>query len=393
MTKVSVRLPGGPLEIDDGLLDPARRRLAGVAVRPVRLAYAAAHVVMLPRHALWEGEGPAPAEEIDLESTAAVRCRLAAAGFAIAEAMDTAQRSRLGWPGARSLIETCAALDLPHGFVAGVAADHRQRIDDVGELARAVAEQAEFVRAAGGEVIVLPLPWLVEQGCDEDGYVAAYEAILAAVDGPLYVHWLGEAFAPGLRGYFPGDSFRRVMALDPTKVRGAKLSILDPGRERALRAELVERGQIVLTGDDWHFAELIDGPPPRAWTRVGAREVALGDFSHALLGAFDAVAEPASLALRALAAGGRELYRQLMGPAQEVARVLFEPPVAAYKAGLAFLAWLDGKQDNFLLAAREDRLRDTGHLLRVARAAARAGVFTDAEEVGRRLRRLVGGSS
>ena len=63
------------------------------------------------------------------------------------------------------------------------------------------------------------------------------------------MHWLGEAFHPGLRGYFPGASFTRVMGLDPEKLRGCKLSLLEAEREVAIRRSLLPREQIVLTGD------------------------------------------------------------------------------------------------------------------------------------------------
>ena len=66
-----------------------------------RIAFAAAHVVCDPRRE-FEASGLAP---IDWESTLAYRRHLWKYGFAIAEAMDTAQRGGgLSWAAAQELI-------------------------------------------------------------------------------------------------------------------------------------------------------------------------------------------------------------------------------------------------------------------------------------------------
>jgi hypothetical protein len=193
-------------------------------------------------------------------------------------------------------------------------------------------------------------------------------------------------FMPELHGYFPGDSFERVMDLDPAKVRGAKLSLLDAEREIRLRRRLITSDQIVLTGDDLHFADLIAGnEPQQRWTDIGGRPVAIGDFSHALLGILDAIAVPAGMALRFLARGRIGEYSTLMKPCERLSRIIFEPPAQHYKAGLAFLAWLNGLQDNHLLINQEETARDARHLLRVARAAAEAGALQSASTAGERL--------
>ena len=78
---------------------------------PVRLVYAASHVVMLESysgipHSVASPGGPEELEaHIDWSATMSLRSNLATRGFAIAEAMDTAQRFRIGWPSARRLIE------------------------------------------------------------------------------------------------------------------------------------------------------------------------------------------------------------------------------------------------------------------------------------------------
>ena len=57
-----------------------------------------------------------------------------------------------------------------------------------------------------------------------------------------------------------------------------------------------------MRGADAHSD--VDAPPVERFTRAGDLEVPLGDFSHGLLGAFDAVAEPASLALSGVGLAG-----------------------------------------------------------------------------------------
>lgn len=334
-----------------------------VPTPPVRLAYAAAHVAL----------EPGSATRLDWETIAGIRRFLDEQGLGVAEAMDTAQRFEIGWPAAHELIARCGALRLENGFCAGAGTDQRPQADTVGALVDAVVEQCAHVRRFGGIPVILPMPWLARTGASEDAYVSAYGAIFGQVEGPVFVHWLGEMFLPELRGYFPGDSFARVMALRPDVARGCKISLLDPAREIAIRRELLARDQIVLTGDDFHFARLILGgdfggappeppPPVERWTEIGGRRVALGDFSHALLGIFDAVAVPAGRALAALARGdGREFLR-ILEPCEALGRHLFEPPTQHYKAGLAFLAWLNGRQPDYRLPGGAEDRRDRRHL-------------------------------
>ena len=211
------------------------------------------------------------------------------------------------------------------------------------------------------------------------------DGVAEQLEGPVFVHWLGEMFLPALAGYFPGDSFRRILAAHPGVLRGAKLSLLDDALERELRADLATRDQVMLTGDDFHFGALMDGPPAERSTTLAGRDVGLGDFSHGLLGIFDGVAEPAALALRFLAHGERERYRQLMAPCERLGKHLFRAPTQHYKAGLAFLSWLDGHQDNPMLVQHEERARDRQHYLVAAGLASSAGCLTNAELAAERL--------
>ena len=85
----------------------------------------------------------------------------------------------------------------------------------------------------------------------------------------------------------------RSSSATPDKVEGIKISLLDAGKEVALRNRLPE-GVMMFTGDDFNYAELIAGDGER--------------HSHALLGIFDAIAPVANAALAKL---GRRRRRRL----------------------------------------------------------------------------------
>jgi hypothetical protein len=75
-----------------------------------------------------------------------------------------------------------------------------------------------------------------------------------------------------------------------------------------------------------------------------------------------------------------------MGPCEELGRLVFEAPTSHYKAGLAFISWLNGWQENTMLVNREELARSSDHYWRVARYAERAGALIDAETAADRLR-------
>lgn len=393
--KLRVEVRGQAVVLDDGLLAPYHERLADLGpAPPVRRVFAAARIVM---RAEYEQVGhslssPAKPEEItpfiDWESTLAQRKRLSRLGFGIAEAMDTAQRFHIGWANARRLIEITGAARLKRGFVAGAGVDHLERVEDEDQLVAGVLHQVQMIQQAGGIAILLPLLWLPEHDGSEADYLRVYRRIIEGAEGPLLVHWLGEMFLPALRGYFPGKSFESVMAIDPDKVRGAKLSLLDAELEGRLRRELAKHNQFMLTGDDFHFGELMDGAAGEERADFCGESIPIGDFSHGLLGVFDGIAEPASLALRFLAHGDRETYRELMGPCEVLGRHLFETPTQHYKAGLAFLSWLNGAQGNPMLALHEERARSAEHYLRAAELASAAGAIQDSSVAAGRLSKL-----
>jgi len=207
-------------------------------------------------------------------------------------------------------------------------------------------------------------------------YLEVYGALLKQADRPVILHWLGEMFDPALRGYWGSPEFGPAAGtvLDLIEaaggqVGGIKLSVLDAAREVALRRWL-PAGVRLYTGDDFHFAELIRGDA--------------AGHSDALLGAFAAITAPAAAALHALDAGDLAGYDAAIGPAIPLSRAIFEPPTFHYKAGVAFLAWLNGFQPQFTMLDGLHRRRPAEHLIRVFELAARARALADpALAVGR----------
>lgn len=389
---MKIELPnptGDPIWLEDGVLatEPEPE-----AAAPVRIAYAAAHIIL--EESYRELSVPSDASEhIDWSRTMVFRQHLASHGFGIAEAMDTAQRFELGWPAARRLIEECGALQLETGFIAGAGADQCQDVADLTTLIDAVVEQVGIIQSAGGIPIILPMPWLCHWGCDEEQFISTYRSIFEQCAGPLFIHWLGPMFLAELEGYFPGDSLQKILEIDPDKVRGVKMSMLDHDLELEVRGHCRDRGQIVLTGDDFHFSALIegDGEAPSGSVLLGDRQIPDGEFSHPLLGVFDGVAIPAGRALRHLAAGDMNGYRRWMEPCEVYGQKVFEAPTHLYKAGLAFTAWLNGHQGQPMLLNRIDLERDRNHLLEVARLASLAGAIVDAGEAAEKIEFLMAG--
>jgi hypothetical protein len=172
-----------------------------------------------------------------------------------------------------------------------------------------------------------------------------------------------------LGGYWGGADFETAAAtvldlIDQAgdKVDGIKLSVLDADKEVALRRRL-PAGIRLYTGDDFDYAGLIKGDE--------------AGHSDALLGAFAAVTAPAAAALHALDAGDLAGYDTAIGPTVPLSRLIFEEPTYYYKAGVAFLAWLNGFQPRFSMLDGLERRRPASHLIKVFELAAAAGALTD----------------
>jgi hypothetical protein len=348
-----------------------------------RIAYAAAHVVSDPRRDARPWEAPA----IDWERTMAFRHHLWSLGFRIAEAMDTSQRGMgLDWAGAQELIRRslAEAKTVPGADLAcGAGTDHLNPADarSLDDVIGAYEEQVAFVERHGGRAIMMASRALARIARSPDDYRKVYGRILGQAKDKVVLHWLGDMFDAQLRGYWGSQSFEpaldtviSIIEENRAKVEGIKISLLDNVYEVALRDRLPE-GVLCFTGDDFNYAELIEGDGVR--------------YSHALLGIFDAVAPQASQALASLAAGDVARFRAVIAPTVPLSRKIFEAPTQYYKAGVVFLAWLNGHQDHFTMPAGMQSARGVVHYADVFRLADKANVLDKPELAAARMKSLM----
>ena len=346
-----------------------------------RVAFAAAHVVADPLAC--EPDGPAV---LDWDATLAFRRHLWAHGLAVAEAMDTAQRGMgLDWPAARELIRRSAAEARACGgaIACGAGTDHREpaELRSLAAIRAAYEDQCAFVEGEGAQAIVMASRALAAAAESADDYREVYGAVLSGLERPAILHWLGDMFDPALRGYWgardldaAADVLVSIVAEHPGRVDGVKVSLLDAGREVALRRRLPQ-GVRLYTGDDFNYPELIAGDGER--------------HSDALLGVFDPIAPAAAAALRALDAGDRERYDALLAPTVPLARRLFEPPTFNYKTGVVFLAFVCGHQDHFRMVGGLESRRSIVHLAELFALADRAGLLRDPALAAARMRHVL----
>jgi hypothetical protein len=375
---LALRLPD-----DDGKLQPYQ--LGDPVVWPGasftgRVAFAAAHVVADPLAA----NGPDQPAVLDWEATLAQRRWLWAHGLGVAEAMDTAQRSMgLDWPAAAELIRRSAVEARACGgaLVCGVGTDHAGELASLDDVIGAYSEQLAVAATVGADVILMASRQLVRVARHADEYAAVYGKVLALVDRPAIIHWLGPMFDPHLAGYWGSadvdvatETFLDVVADNAGRIDGVKVSLLDAEHEIRLRVRL-PRGVRLYTGDDFNYPRLIRGDGTH--------------HSDALLGIFDAIAPVAAAALAALDDGDDERYDQLFDPTVPLARHLFSAPTWFYKTGLTFLAWLAGRQDAFIMVGGQSAARSLPHLATALRLADRAGLLPDPELAVHRMRTLL----
>ncbi len=358
---------------DAGMLEAYRLtgeplRLRAPRVPLTRTAFAAAHVVSDPLRARspWVGR---PA--VDWDATLAVRVSLWDQGLGLAEAMDTAQRGMgVDWLTAKELIERTMVAAKAHALrprvACGAGTDHVALGDLRSEDAifAAYAHQMAAIEAAGGQIILMASRAFPAMGADRAAYARVYRRLIASAAEPVILHWLGDMFDPALAGYWgsgdvaaASDAVLGIIADNPSKVDGIKISLLDQTHEEGFRARLPARVRL-YTGDDFNYAALIAGD--------GAHH------SHALLGIFAAIAPAASQALEALALGDLAAYHALLAPTVPLSREIFRAPTQFYKAGIGFLAWLNGMQSHFIMPAGFQSARDITHYAAVYRLADQA---------------------
>jgi len=218
-------------------------------------------------------------------------------------------------------------------------------------------------------------------------YERVYERILRQAKEPVILHWLGDMFDPALAGYWGStdtdgamDTALAVIAANMSKVDGIKISLLDKDKEIAMRRRL-PGGVRMYTGDDFNYAELIEGDGVGAWPTQR--------HSDALLGIFDAIAPAASAALAELAAGNAAKFHAILGPTVPLSRHIFQAPTRFYKTGVVFMAWLNGHQDHFVMVGGQQSTRSLPHLCEIFRLADAAGLIEKPELAVRRMKDLL----
>jgi hypothetical protein len=343
-----------------------------------RIAYAAAHVVADPLSA----KEPWLDAAIDWDATIAYRRHLSSWGFGIAEAMDTAQRGMgLDWPNSLELIRRTLE-GVPGAVVAsGAGTDHLQGSASITEVISAYEMQCAAIEKIGGRIILMASRALAASAKSPDDYVKVYDRILGQVKQPVIIHWLGEMFDPALEGYWGKKDHTQAMDVcldvlnkNKSKVDGIKISLLDKDKEIAMRRKL-PKGVRMYTGDDFNFAELIEGDAQ--------------GYSDALLGIFDSIAPAASQALSYLSSNELESYNEVLAPTVPLSRHIFKAPTRFYKTGVVFMAWLNGHQEHFVMVGGQQSARNVQHLSELFRLADGAGLLQDPELACRRMKQLL----
>jgi Protein of unknown function (DUF993) len=375
------------LPVDGGRLAPYTMRPPRKfpAAKPPfnRIAYAAAHVVADPL----ADRDPWLDAAVDWERTIAFRRHLWSLGLGVAEAMDTAQRGMgMDWSASLELIRRSldAARDFPGALIGcGAGTDHLETnasvtLDDV---IRAYEEQCAAVEKLGGRIVLMASRALVKAARSPGDYAKVYGRILEQLKEPVIIHWLGEMFDPALNGYWGHEDHMAAMevavdviAANPAKIDGVKISLLDKDKEVAMRRRLPQ-GVRMYTGDDFNYAELIAGDAK--------------GYSDALLGIFDAIAPAAAAALGAFTRGDARTFHDILAPTVPLSRHIFKAPTRFYKTGVVFMAYLNGLQDHFTLVGGQESARSTLHLAELFRLADAAGLLADPEQATSRMRTVM----
>jgi hypothetical protein len=377
-TILTIKLPKGNRLEDYAVREP--RQFSRPSKPFTRKALAAAHVVADPLST----KEPWLDAAIDWDATMAYRRHLWSWGFGIAEAMDTAQRGMgLDWANSLELIKRTLQEANPGALVAsGAGTDPLPPgTHSIEKIIAAYEEQCAAIEKLGGRIILMASRALAASAKSPEDYARVYDRILSQVKEPVYIHWLGEMFDPALQGYWGKDDHYAAMDVclsvlqkNAAKVDGIKISLLDKDKEIAMRRKL-PKGVRMYTGDDFNFAELIEGDAQ--------------GYSDALLGIFDSIAPAASHALSALAANDKAIYHEVLAPTVPLSRHIFCAPTRFYKTGVVFMAWLNGHQDHFVMVGGQQSARNIQHFSELFRLADAAGLLADPQLACARMKQLL----
>src|SRR3954463_11555689 len=346
-----------------------------------RIAYAAAHVVADP---LADRE-PWLDAAIDWDTTIAFRRHLWSLGLGVAEAMDTAQRGMgLDWPNSLELIRrSIGAAGKQDVIASGAGTDHLAagKTYSIPDIIAAYEEQCTAIEKLGGRIILMASRALAASAKSPDDYGKVYDRILSQVKEPVVIHWLGEMFDPALEGYWGKKDHLEAMDVclgviqkNAAKVDGIKVSLLDKEKELVMRRKLA-KGVRMYTGDDFNFAELIEGDAQ--------------GYSDALLGIFDSIAPAASQALSFLSNDEKASYHEVLAPTVPLSRHIFKAPTRFYKTGVVFMAWLNGHQSHFAMVGGQQSTRSLVHLAELFRLADCANLLEKPDLAVARMKTLL----
>src|SRR5687767_12535067 len=372
-TVLTIRLPTGDYAVrEPGQFEKPKAPFT-------RKALAAAHVVADPLSA----KEPWLEAAIDWDATLAYRRHLWSWGFGIAEAMDTAQRGMgLDWKNSLELIKRTVA-EGGGDVASGAGTDHllSNQTYSVQDIIGAYEEQCSAIEKVGGRIILMASRALAASAKSPDDYLKVYDRILSQVKQPVIIHWLGEMFDPALEGYWGKrdhmaamETCLQMLQRNQAKIDGIKISLLDKDKEIVMRRKL-PKGVRMYTGDDFNFAELIEGDAQ--------------GHSDALLGIFDAIAPAASQALSFLADGRKEQFREVLEPTVPLSRHIFCAPTRFYKTGVVFMAWLNGHQEHFVMVGGQQSARHVLHFAELFRLADAAGLLADPPLACARMRHFL----
>jgi hypothetical protein len=375
-TILTIKLPRGDRLEDYAVREP--RQFERPKKPFTRKALAAAHVVADPRSTKEPWLEPA----IDWDATISYRRHLWSWGFGIAEAMDTAQRGMgLDWANSLELIKR--TISEGGGDVAsGAGTDHLPSgVYPIAKIIAAYEEQCAAIEKLGGRIILMASRALAAAARSPEDYAHVYDRTLSQVQQPVIIHWLGEMFDPALEGYWGSPDHYEAMEVclsvlekNRTKIDGIKISLLDKDKEVAMRRKL-PKGVRMYTGDDFNFAELIEGDEQ--------------GYSDALLGIFDSIAPAASQALSFLSENKKSEYHEVLAPTVPLSRHIFRAPTRFYKTGVVFMAWLNGHQDHFVMVGGQQSARHVLHLAELFRLADAAGLLADPPLACARMKQLL----
>src|SRR5215813_9552371 len=348
-----------------------------------RIGMAAVHVVADPMAAI----NPTLQVALDWDATLKFRHYLWSLGLAVAEAMDTSQRGMgFDWGTAKQLIKRAVAESKTvRGAVlaSGAGTDHLEpgpRVT-IADVEAAYEEQCAWIEGCGGRIILMASRALAACAKGPADYFKVYGRILAQVREPVIIHWLGDMFDPALEGYWGSrdldqatETLLAIVQEHAARIDGVKISLLDQGREVAMRKRFPADVRM-YTGDDFDYPTTIRGDGDR--------------HSDALLGIFDVIAPAASAALKALDRGDLDRYAELLAPTLTLSRHVFGAPTRFYKTGVVFAAYLNGHQSHFRMVGGLESARSIVHLSEQFVLMDSAGLLRDPELVAERMRRVL----